>query len=53
MNDTLLKGPTIHTQLIDVILRFRLNRVAITADVGKMYQALHLGPEHKDLHRFV
>ena len=47
------KGPTIHTQPIDVILRFRLNRVAITADVGKMYQALHLGPEHKDLHRFV
>ena len=53
LNDILLKGPTIHTTLIDVLLRFRLYRVAITADVSKMYRAVQLSPEDKDLHRFV
>ena len=53
LNDTLLKGPTVHPPLIDVLLRFRLHRVAITADVSKMYRAIELAPEDKDLHRFV
>lgn len=53
LNDTLLKGPTIHSPLIDVILRFRVYRVAITADISYMYRALYLAPEDKDLHRFV
>ena len=53
LNDILLKGPTIHSTLINVLLRFCLYRVAITADVSKMYRAVQLSPEDKDLHRFV
>ena len=53
LNDILLVGPTIHPPLIDVLLRFRLHRVAITADVGKMYRAIELTADDKDLHRFV
>ena len=53
LNDLLLVGPTIHPPLIDVLLRFRLHRVAITADVSKMYRAIELAPDDKDLHRFV
>ena len=52
LNDTLLKGPTIHPPLIDVLLRFRRYRVAMTADVSKMYRAIELVPCDKDLHRF-
>ena len=52
-NETLLSGPTIHSPLIDVLLRFRLHRVAITADVSKMYGAVHLASEDKEFHRFV
>ena len=37
LNDTLLVGPTVHPSLIDVLLRFRLHRVALTTDVSKMY----------------
>ena len=37
LNDTLLVGPTVHPPLIDVLIRFRLHRVALTADVSKMY----------------
>ena len=35
LNDTLLVGPTVHPTLIDVLLRFRFYRVALTADVSK------------------
>ena len=38
LNDLLLVGPTVHSSLIDVLLRFRLHRIAITTDVGKIVQ---------------
>ena len=53
LNDTLLVGPTIHPPLIDVLLRFRLHRVALTADISKMYRAIELIADDRDLHRFV
>ena len=53
VNDILLVGPTIHPPLIDVLLRFRSHRVALTADVSKMYRAIELIPSDRDLHRFV
>ena len=42
LNDTLLVGPTVHPPLIDVLLRFRLHPVALTADISKMYHAVEL-----------
>ena len=53
LNDLLLVGPTVHSPLIDVLLRFRLHRVTLTADVSKMYRAIELVPSDRDLHRFV
>ena len=46
-------GPTVHPTLIDVLLRFRVHRVAITADISKMYRAVQLTPSDQDYHRFV
>ena len=46
-------GPTVHPPLIDVLLRFRSHRIALTADVSKMYRAIKLAEEDKDLHRFI
>ena len=37
LNDTLLVGPTVHSPLTDVLLRFRTHRIALVADVSKMY----------------
>ena len=39
LNNTLLVGPTVHPLLIDVLLRFRLHPIALTADISKMYHA--------------
>ena len=53
LNDSLLVGPTIHPPLIDVLLRFRTHRVALTTDISKIYRAVELVPADRDLHRFV
>ena len=53
LNDTLLVGSTIHPPLIDVFLRFRFHRVALTADISKMYRAVEVITDDCDLHRFV
>ena len=53
LNDTLMVGPTVHSQLVDVLLRFRTHKVALTADISKMYRAVELTPSDKDYHRFV
>ena len=43
----------VHPQLVDVLLRFRVHRVALVADVTKMYRAVELRYEDRDLHRFI
>ena len=53
LNDTLLVGPTVHSPLIDVLIRFRFHRIALSADISKMYRAIKLVPADRDLHRFV
>ena len=39
--------------LADLLLRFRLHRIALITDVSKMYHAVKLADSDKDLHRFV
>ena len=53
LNDLLLVGLTVHSTLVDVLLQFRLYRIALIADVSRMYRALRLFEPDKDLHRFV
>ena len=53
LNDILLIGPTIHSSLVDVLLRFRMHRIALTTDVSRMYRAVLLAQSDRDLHRFV
>ena len=53
LNDLLMVGPTIHPPLINVLLRFRMHRIAIVADISKMYRAIELPTSDRDLHRFV
>ena len=42
LNDQFLVGPTMHASLIDVLIRFRLHKVAMATDVSKMYRAVLL-----------
>ena len=53
LNSKLLVGPTVHSSLVDVLIRFCLNRIALTTDVSRMYRMVLLEESDKDLHRFV
>ena len=53
LNDTLMVGPKIQDDLFDIILRFRLHRVALSADVAKMYRQVKLDADHRDFHRIL
>ena len=53
LNDTLLVGLTVHSSLVDVLLWFQLHRIALIADVSRMYRATAVTEADKELHRFV
>lgn len=44
LNDHLLVGPKLQSDINDLILNFRLNKVAITADIRQMYRAIKVDP---------
>ena len=53
LKDTLLVGPTVHSSLVDVLLRFWCHRYALPTNVSEMYRAIKLTPSDQDYHCFV
>jgi len=49
LNDILLCGPTVQPDLISIILRFRIHKIALTADIAKMYRHIRVSPEDCDV----
>ncbi|XP_037930620.1 uncharacterized protein LOC119665472 [Teleopsis dalmanni] len=47
LNDILMIGPTLQTELFILLLRFRLFRFALTADIVKMYRQILIDPEDR------
>lgn len=45
LNNQLLQGPENTSSLIGVILRFRVNRVAVAADIKRMFHQVFVSPE--------
>ncbi|XP_053699198.1 uncharacterized protein LOC128746181 [Sabethes cyaneus] len=42
LNDSLLVGPTVQDDLLAIVLRFRLHRFAVVADIEKMYRMVRV-----------
>ncbi|XP_028397204.1 uncharacterized protein LOC114521013 [Dendronephthya gigantea] len=53
LNHYWLKGPDLLNNLFGVILRFRENRVALSADISKMYHRVRILIEDQHVHRFL
>ena len=53
LNKQFMIGPTVHSPLLDVLLRFRKFRIAMTTDMSRMYHTVLLPEEQRDLHRFI
>ena len=53
LNECLYRGPVLLQDLTGILLRFRLQRVAITADIEKAFLQLSLRPPDRDVTRFL
>ncbi|GFT50959.1 integrase catalytic domain-containing protein [Trichonephila clavipes] len=52
LNDCLWPGPNLNPNLLDVLINFRLNRVAISSDIRQAFLQICLADKHKDFVRF-
>ena len=53
LNDCLYSGPNLLSKIFDVLLRFRLNRIGILADIKQAFLNVGIADEHKDFLRFL
>lgn len=53
LNDCLEKGPNLYPNLVEVILRFRRWKYALSADISKAFLQMKLTDCDKDVHRFI
>lgn len=53
LNDILLTGPDLNNSLLGVLMRFRKERVAITADIEHMFHCFVVKEDHRDFLRFL
>ena len=49
LNDLLLVGPTIQQSLLSLVLRFRLHKYVLTADIEKMYRQVWVDEADRNL----
>lgn len=53
LNSLLLTGPRLQETLPSILMRWRTKRIAISADVQKMYRQIWVHPNHQDYQRIV
>ncbi len=53
LNDCLMVGPKLQDNLLDFLVRFRFFKVAMSADVAKMYRQVELERKDRDYHRLL
>ena len=53
LNSNLLNGPDLQSNLTGVILRFRENKIALSADIEQMFMQVKVAPEDRKFLRFL
>ncbi|XP_017494466.1 PREDICTED: uncharacterized protein LOC108382606 [Rhagoletis zephyria] len=53
LNDVLMVGPTIQDPLVHILFRFRLYRVALIADIEKMFRQVEVDAVHRNYQRIL
>ena len=53
LNDCLHIGPSLNPLLFDILLRFRVYEVALTADIEKAFLNIEIDLEHRNFVRFL
>lgn len=53
LNDALMVGPTIQDDLMGILMRWRRHKIALSADIEKMYRQIRVASEDAELQRIV
>ena len=53
LNDQLLTGPDLTNSIVGVLMRFREEQVALSADIECMFHQIRVAPEDRDAFRFL
>lgn len=53
LNDVLLSGPDLNNTLVGVLIRFRKEPIAVTADIQQMFYSFIVREDHRDYLRFL
>lgn len=53
LNDCLYSGPNLLAKIFDILLRFRLNKIGILADIKQAFLNINIHPDHRDFLRFL
>lgn len=53
LNNMLLSGPNLNNSLVGVLLRFRTEQIAVTADVEQMFYGFKVREDHRHFLRFL
>ena len=53
LNGVLLSGPNLTNSLLGILLRFRRNAIAVSADIEQMFHSVLVSPEHRNYLRFL
>ncbi|XP_071483358.1 uncharacterized protein [Diadema antillarum] len=53
LNDVILQGPDLTNKLAGVLLRFRRDPIALTADIEAMFHQVRVTPNHRNVLRFL
>ena len=53
LNDCLYAGPAFGQSIIDIVLRFRVHKVALVADIEKAFLMVSIAEEDRDVLRFL
>ncbi len=53
LNDCLHAGPKFDQKILDILLRFRVHRVAVTADIEKAFLMVAMAKKDRDVLRFL
>jgi hypothetical protein len=52
LNKVLMTGPDLTNNLLGILIRFRKDQYAVTADIEQMFYQFYVKPEHRDFLRF-
>lgn len=53
LNDTLLSGPKLQSDIVSLLFKFRLHSVVFTADIKQIYRQILITDKHRDYQRII